>query len=100
MRFEIANKGYIELKELHNGDLEIEYIMVNENHRGEGVSNKLLDMAMDLGVNLVAYIEPHPKSSLTYEDEVKWLCRRGFVSVNDYNFGDCIRDVMFWKMCG
>jgi ribosomal protein S18 acetylase RimI-like enzyme len=66
---------------------EIEYLWVDELHRGSGNATKLLKRAIKLGNNLVGLIDPHPKSSLTEEQEMQWLKKYGFTYTKRFDLG-------------
>lgn len=84
--------GFLELSFLKNGDLEILYLWVSPEHRGNGFATRLLKRAIKVAKSknkyLVAFVEPHKDSSLTYAQELEWLKRHGFSSQSRYQFGE------------
>jgi ribosomal protein S18 acetylase RimI-like enzyme len=94
--------AYISLVWLrHNGHLEIEYLRVEKEFRGQGLASKLLEKAKKIALEketvLVGLIDPHPDSSLTYEQEKQWMERRGFKQVKRYDFGGHYKRVMVFN---
>src|SRR3954464_4664780 len=86
------NVGFLELTSLKNGDLEIAYIWVSPDHRGNKFASKMLKQAITAAKkqnkNLVAYVEPHKDSSLNFEQEISWLTKYGFSLKSKYKFGE------------
>jgi ribosomal protein S18 acetylase RimI-like enzyme len=89
------------LKKLKNGDVELEYLWVEPKYRKQGIASKLLKSAISMAnkkmVGLVAFIEPHKESSLTYDQEVEWLRRNGFKKIKRYDFGRVYKPVMYYE---
>ena len=82
-----------------NGHLEIEYLRVEKEYRGKGFATRLIGMAKKKAKDnaLVGLIDPHPDSSMTYEQERDWLIRLGFKEQAKYDFGDCKKRVMLFN---
>ncbi len=82
-----------------NGHLEIEYLRVQKEYRGNGFATKLILKAKEEAKDtvLVGLIDPHPDSSMTYEQEREWLIRLGFIEKVKYDFGDCKKRVMLFN---
>lgn len=104
MRIEIKKKGNVVawvslINTKINGHIEIEYIKVEKEFRGLGLASKLLNKAKKIAANttLVAFIDPHPDSSMTYNEELNWFKRHGFVEKNKYDFGDCKKNVVVYS---
>ena len=102
MKIHIRKKNksvaYIKLTNIrYTGHLEIEYLYVDSEHRGNGYATKLIEKAKLKSNVLVGLIEPQSDSSLTYEQEKTWLERKGFKEVKRYDFGNCIKKVMMFR---
>lgn len=104
MKIHIRRNGksiaYISLMPVqHNGHLEIEYLFVEKEFRGNGFATQLIDKAKEKAKNtvLVGLIDPHPDSSMSYEQECEWLRRNGFIQKSKYDFGDCKKTVMLFN---
>lgn len=66
--------AWISLKNLkHNGHIEIEYLRVEKDFRGNGYATELIERAKKIALKkdttLVGLVDPHPDSSLTKEQE-------------------------------
>ena len=91
--------GWIQLKPLHhNGDIEIEYLYVHPAHRNQKIGTQLINRAKKIaaGTNLVGFVEPHPDSPITHEQEINWLEKLGFKALHCYNFGDCEKSAVIF----
>lgn len=106
MKLKIKRSGIIAsqltLTKLKNGNYEIEYVSTLREYRGNGFAGRLIEKAKKFAdkelTSLVAFIEPHPASSLDYTQEVDWFIRKGFIRVKKYYFDEgCIKPVMLYK---
>jgi len=80
------------LTKLKNGDIEIEYVQTDPSYRNKGLASSLLKKAIAIAdrskSNLVGFIEPDRTGGLTFQQEVEWLSRHGFVFQKKYDFGN------------
>lgn len=91
--------AYIILTKLHhNGHTEIEYLHTDPEFRGQGLASKLIKMAKKKTKGtIVGFIEPHPDSPITREQEEAWLVRIGFRKQKKYDFGSCFKTAMVFE---
>lgn len=88
----------LDLKHLGCGDVEIAYVQVAPEHRGQKHATTLLKRAITYAKacewTLVAVIAPERNSGLTFEQEHDWFRRHGFKPMARYDFGGYRKPVM------
>jgi len=82
------NVAYCQLLQTNVGDLEISYIHVDPEYRGQGIATQMLKRAQELAkrqqVDLVAFVDPDG-TGLTVDEENDWLKRHGFKHRRSYD---------------
>ena len=90
----------MDLKKLHNGDIEIEYMNTLPEYRNQGFASLLLNKAKRIAEKsntiLVAFVEPNKSGGLTFQQETEWLERNGFKHLKRYDFGGYFKPVMIY----
>lgn len=80
--------GYCRLLQTHYGDLEIDYLKVEPDYRGQGIATSLLNRAKQVAereqVWLVGFLDPDG-TGLTEAEERAWLMRHGFRRETGYD---------------